>query len=204
MSWIRRSIGKIIFPQLQKFYDDLNDSFLVAVREIDRFETPFRKLCQNWLAVFPRTYLSELFLEKENWNKPFYQAFNMHDAKICFKITQAFCSGLLFRVVRHDKSYLSYPVPLIKENIQKNFSSGGEIIESVAEFEIFVRNISTAEDLSMWYVEKILKTQYNDFIKIDSILSSILAEYESIYALTVFTAESINRIKEIDKNFPNH
>ncbi len=74
MNVLKRFIGKLLFPRTFKFTNNLKDAFLEAVKETLQFDASVRDLAQTWLAVCPHTYLSELFLESENWNVPFVRA----------------------------------------------------------------------------------------------------------------------------------
>lgn len=111
MNVLERFISKLLFPRIFKFTNNLNGAFLEAAKETLQFDAAVRNLSQNWLAVGPHIYFSELFLEMENWNVPFVRAFtrsDMVDAQGCCQLTQAFYLRNLFRIIVHDEKYKRY------------------------------------------------------------------------------------------------
>jgi hypothetical protein len=201
MKIIRRFIGRLRFPQKIQFTENLQDAFLESVKETSQFDPSVRGLAQTWLAVCPHTYFSELFLETENWNVPFVRAFersDMVDAKVCFQLTQAFYLRNLFRIIINDEKYIKYSKDTITQNILSHMSLGSKILAFSTELEQAIENISSVENFSMCYVEKIFQAQYPDRNALESILTSIWMESGSLFGLSVFTAESIKRAKHID------
>ncbi len=201
MNIINRFIGRLLFPHAFKFKNNLKDAFLETVKETLQFDASIRDLSQTWLAVCPHTYFSELFLEIENWNSPFVRAFersDMVDAQGCYQITQAFYLRHLFRIINQDEEYRKYSQDTITKNILFHVNMGTKILALASDFEKAIENMASVEDFSMCYVEKIFQTQYQDRNVLDSILTSISMESDSLFGLTVFTTDSIKRAKYID------
>ena len=176
MNVLKKFIGKLLFPRTFKFTNDLKDAFFEAVKETSQFDASVRDLAQTWLAVCPHTYFSELFLKTENWNAPFVRAFehsDMVDAKGCFQLTQAFYLRNLFRIIINDEKYKKYSKDTIIQNILSHMSLGSKILAFSTELEQAIENMTSLEDFSMCYVEKILQTQYHERNVLDSILTSI-------------------------------
>ena len=205
MNVLKKFIGKLLFPRTFKFKNDSKDAFLEAVKETSQFDESVRELAQTWLAVCPYTYFSELFLKAENWNVPFVRAFersDMVDAKVCFQLTQAFYLRNLFRIIINDEKYKKYSKDTITQNIVSQMSLGSKILSFSTELEQAIENMTSLEDFSMCYVEKIFQTQYNERNVLDSILTSVWMESNSLFGLSVFTAESMKRAKYIDSQAP--
>jgi len=201
MNVLGKFIGKLMFPRAYKFNNDLKDAFLEAVKETSQFDDSVRDLAQTWLAVCPYTYFSELFLKTENWNAPFVQALDrsdMVDAKVCFQLTQGFYLRNLFRVLINDENYKKYAKDTITQNIVSRMSFGSRILSYSNDLEQAINNMASIEDFTMCYVEKIFETQYNERNNLTSILASIWVESNSLFGLSVFTAESMKRAKYID------
>ncbi len=166
-----------------------------------KFDTSVRGLSQTWLAVCPHTYFSELFLGSENWKAPFVRAFersNMVDAQGCFQLTQAFYLRHLFRIIIQDEKYKKYSQDTISHNILSHMNFGSKILGFATDFEKAIKNMASVEDFSMCYVEKILQIQYPARNILDPILTSIWMDPGSLFGLTVFTTETIKRVKYID------
>jgi len=198
---IKNIIARLLFPRTFKFTNNLKDAFLESVKEISQFDTSVRDLSQTWLAVCPYTYFSELFLETENWNVPFVRALDrsdMVDAKGCFRLTQAFYLRNLFRIIKNDEKYRKYSQDAIAKNILTHMTLGSKILAFSAELEQAIENMTSFEYFSMSYVEKILQMQYHDRNVLDSILTSIWMESNSLFGLSVFTTESMKRAKYVD------
>jgi hypothetical protein len=201
MNVLKRFIGKLLYPRTFKFTNNLKDSFIEAVKQTSQFDASVRDLSQTWLAVCPHTYFSELFLESENWNVPFVRAFersDMVDAQGCYQLTQAFYLRHLFRIISQDAKYRKYSQETITQNILSHLNVGTEILALASDFERAIKDMTSIQDFSMFYVEKILQTQYPDKNVLDSILNSIWMESDSLFGLNVFTSESIKRAKYID------
>lgn len=202
MNVIRRFIGRLLFPRKSQFTDNLQAAFLESVKETSQFDASIRDLSQTWLAVCPHTYFSELFLETENWNEPFVRAFkrsDMVDAQGCYELTQAFYLRHLFRIIDQDEKYKKYSRDVITQNIRSYMNVGTKILALASDFEKAIENMTSVEDFSMSYVEKIFQKQYHDRNVFDSIFTSIWMESDSLFGLTVFTTESIKRAKYIDR-----
>jgi len=205
MNVIKNIIGKLLFPRAFKFKNDLKDAFLEAVKETSKFDEAVRELAQTWLAVCPYTYFSELFLKAENWNVPFVWAFDrsdMVDAKVCFQLTQAFYLRNLFRIITNDEKYKKYSKDTITQNIVSQMTAGSKILAFSTELEQAIENMTSLEDFSMCYIEKIFQIQYNERNVLDSILTSIWMESNALFGLNVFTSESMKRAKYIDSQGP--
>jgi len=201
MNVLKRFIGKLLYPRTFKFTNNLKDAFLEAVKETLQFDASVRDLAQTWLAVCPHTYFSELFLESENWNVPFVQAFersDMVDAQGCYQLTQAFYLRHLFRIIIQDEKYRKYSQEIISHNVLSHINFGSKILAFATDFEKAIGNMASVEDFSMCYVEKILQIQYPIRNSLDQILGSIWMDSDSLFGLTVFTTESIKRAKYID------
>ncbi|MBW1979465.1 MAG: hypothetical protein JRI79_16110 [Deltaproteobacteria bacterium] len=201
MNIVRRFIGKLLFPGRVRFIDNLSSALVQSVQEIKNFDMGVKGLCITWLGVCPHTYFSELFLETENWNAPFVRAFtrsDMVDAQGCYYLTQAFYLRHLFRIINQDESYRKYSQDTITQNVLSHMKMGSEILACASDYEKEIENMTSVEDLSMCYVKKILQTQYSDRNVLDSILTSIWMESDSLFGLTLFTTESIKRAKYID------
>ena len=201
MNVIRRFIGRLLFPRKSQFTDNLQEAFLGAVKETSQFDASVRDLSQTWLAVCPHTYFSELFLESENWNIPFVRAVERSDmvnAQGCYQVTQAFYLRHLFRIIAQDEKYRKHSQATITQNILSHMSVGTKILALTSDFERAIKNMASIQDFSMFYVEKILQTQYQDKNVLDSILNSIWMESDSLFGLNVFATESIKRAKYID------
>ena len=201
MNVIRRFIGRLRFPQKTQFTDNLQDAFLESVKETSQFDASVKGLAQTWLAVCPHTYFSELFLKAENWNVPFVRTFersDMVDAKACFQLTQAFYLRNLFQIIINDEKYIKYSKDTITQNILSHMSLGSKILTVSTELEHAIECMTSVEDFSMCYVEKILQVQYPSRNDLKSILTSIWIESSALFGLSAFTAESIKRAKNID------
>ncbi len=201
MNVLKRFIGKLLYPRTLKFTNNLKDAFIEAVKETSQFDASVKDLSQTWLAVCPHTYFSELFLESENWNVPFVRAFersDMVDAQGCYQLTQAFYLRHLFRIISQDAKYKKHSQETITQNILSHLNVGTEILALASDFERAIKNMASIQDFSMFYVEKILQTQYPDKNVLDLILNSIWMESDSLFGLNVFTSESIKRAKYID------
>lgn len=201
MNGLGKFVAKLMFPRAFKFNNDFKNAFLEAVKQTSQFDDSVRDLAQTWLAVCPYTYFSELFLKTEKWNAPFVQALDrsdMVDAKICFQLTQAFYLRNLFRVLINDENYKKYSKARIIQNIVSQMSFGSRILSYSNNLEQAINNMASIEDFTMCYVEKIFETQYNEKNSFASILASIWVESNSLFGLSVFTAESMKRAKYID------
>lgn len=202
MNAIKRLIDRLLFPRQSQFIDNFRDAFLESVKEISQFDESVRDISQNWLAVCPHTYFSELFLETVNWNVPFVHAFkrsDMADAQGCYELTQAFYLQLLFRIIDQDEKYRKYSRDAITQNIRSNLSRGTKILTLASAFKKSIENMTSIDVFIMSYVRSILQTQYHNRNVLDSILTSISMESDSQFGLTVFTTESIKRAKYIDR-----
>ena len=198
MSLMKRFIGKLLFPGRVRFIDNLSSALVQSVQEIKNFDLGVKSLCITWLGVCPHTYFSELFLETENWNAPFVRAFtrsDMVDAHVCYYLTQAFYLRHLFSIINQDENYRKYSQDTIIQNVLSHMNMGSEIFACASDYEKEIENMTSVEDFSMCYVEKILQTQYSDRNVLDSILTSIWTKPRSLFGLTVFTTESIKRAK---------
>lgn len=201
MNVLKRFIGRLLFPRMFKFTNNLKDAFLEAVKETLQFDASVKDLSQTWLAICPHTYFSELFLESENWNVPFVRAFehsDMVDAQGCYQLTQAFYLRHLFRILIQDEKYRKYSRETITQNILSHMNFGSEILDFATEFEKAIENIASVEDFSMCYVEKILQIQYPIRESLEPIVNSIWMDSSSLFSLTVFTTESIKKAKYVD------
>lgn len=201
MNLIKRFIGRLLFPGRARFIDNLSSALVRSVQEIENFDVGVKSICITWLGICPHTYFSELFLETENWNAPFVRAFgrsDMVDAQVCYHLTQAFYLRHLFRIINQDEDYRKYSQDTITRNILSHMNVGSKILALASDYEKAIENMASIEDFSMCYVEKILQTQYPDRNVLDSILTSIWMESDSLFGLTVFTTESIKRVKNID------
>jgi len=201
MNELGKFIGKFMFPRAFEFNNDLKDAFIEAIKETSQFDSSIRDLSQTWLAVCPYTYFSELFLKTENWNTPFVQALDrsdMADAKICFQLTQAFFLRNLFRVLKNDENYKKYSKDIITQNIISQMRFGTRIMSYSNDFEQAIANMTSPDNFTMCYVEKIFETQYKEKNNLATILASVWVESNSLFGLNVFTAESMKRAKYID------
>lgn len=198
---IKKLITRLLSPHRAIFLNEFEAAFLQALKETSYFNEQMKGIVQTWLAICPHTFYSELFLEKENWNGPFIQAFDRPDmagAWACFQVTQAYYLANLSRIMLNDENYSKYSQDVIKKDVQAHVESGHNILYLAAEFEEKLNDASSAEEMPMCYVEKILQKQYPDKESLDSILSFIWADSASILGLTVFYAESMKRTKQID------
>ena len=128
-----------------------------------------------------------------------FERSDMVDAKVCFQLTQAFYLRNLVRIIINDENYKKYSKDTITQNILSHMSLGSKILAFNAELEQAIENMTSLEAYSMCYVEKILQTQYNERNVLDSILTSIWMESNSLFGLSVFTTESTKRAKHIDR-----
>lgn len=203
MNLIKRFIGRLLFPGRVRFINNLSSALVQSVQEIENFNIGVKSLCITWLGVCPHTYFSELFLETENWNAPFVREFarsDMVDAQVCYHLTQAFYLRHLFRIINQDENYRKYSQDTIIRNLLSHMNMGSEILALASDYEKATEKMASVEDFSMYYVEKIFQTQYSDRNVLDSILTSIWMESDSLFGLTLFTTESIKRAKYIDSH----
>ena len=201
MNIVKRFIGNLLFPGTVRFIDNLSTAAVQSVKEIENFDMDVKSLCTTWLGICPYTYFCGLFMENEKWNAPFVRAFTRSDmvnAQLCYRLTQAFYLKHLFRIINHDENYRKYSQDTIIQNMLSHMNMGSEILAWASDYEKAIENMTSVEDFSMHYVEKVLQTQYSDKNTLDSVLNSIWLESFSLLGLTQFTTESIRRAKYID------
>lgn len=201
MNLFKKIIGQVLFPRAVKFSDDLKNSFLSSVEETSKFDSSIKHLAQTWLAVGPYTYFLELFIEKENWNSPFAKAFlrsELIDAQGCYQITQAFYLRNLFRILENDKEYKKFSKDTIINDVISNMRFGKNIIELSNDLENLIKDLPMIENHSMSYVKKIFQKQYTDEDKLEKLIGSFWTMSDSLFSLTVFTTESLKKVKYID------
>lgn len=78
---------------------------------------------------------------------------------------------------------------------------GSKILVFAADFEKAIENMTSFEDFSMCYVEKILQIQFPMRNSLDPILNSIWTDSDSLFGLNVFTTESTKRAKYVDSQW---
>lgn len=201
MNPIKRFIGRLLFPGRVRFVGNLSNALVRSVKGIDRFDADVKSLCTTWLAVCPYTYFSELFLEGEDWCRPFATALEksgMINAQGCFNITQAYYLRHLKRIISEDSVYEKFSLDLIEANIQDKMEFGDAIIKAAAEFEESITDMSSPEDFSTGYIEKVMSIQYPDEAKRSSCLSALWIDSKAMFGLLTFTIESLKKAKLID------
>jgi hypothetical protein len=204
MGIIKRTIGRLLFPAIAKFADDLSSAFMQSIEEIQTFDEDVKSVCTTWLAVCPHTYFNELFLEAENWNRPIVNIFHksgMLDAPSCFRITQGYYLRHLKQVISQDPNYKNVPIRKIEAEIRNKMTYGKEIIGLAVEFKKELKKIASIEDFTLCYIDKVMSIPYTDKDERDSCRFEIWQDSVRMLALATFTNESIRKAKEVDSQF---